>query len=72
MNPTLYSYIDVVSAHEITLRVNAPDGIVVQLRDLTDNSMSSLSIHKEELPELAYVLLNIANEIVSPPQRLLK
>ena len=69
----LYSYIDVSHAYEITIIDQAPDGLKVQLRDMIDGgSMCSVHLPKEEIPELAYALLRVANEIVSSPQRLLR
>jgi hypothetical protein len=67
----LYSYIDSSSSYEITVREIAPDGIVVQLRDMLNSDISTVRLPVEEIPELAYVLMNIAKEIVLPQQRLL-
>ena len=67
----LYSYIDTVTEYEFAILDHAPDGLVIQVRDMVRPDICSMRIPKEEIPELAFVLMNIAKEIVLPQQRLL-
>jgi hypothetical protein len=71
MMTALYSYIDTIMEYELAILDRAPDGLVIQVRDMVRSDTFSMNIPKEEIPELAYVLMNIAKEIVLPQQRLL-